>query len=240
MAETKTQYKYGACIGVAVVGLLLAAKLALAGPSYSRIPITSPPVHGYKEAIQTPIKPESQPVQATKYKITVTIVPEKAPADYSNVAVIVAHVPENAEVWFMDRETSTKGNVRYFVSPSLSSGNYTYSVRINWVEDGKKVTQTHAFRAQPGLVHCIFLTQANSVEANLAKLSPEDRKLANEQKLCAVQNANLLGEMEVPVKTMVNGQPVFLCCKGCEKKAQANPEQTLAKVKELKATNGPK
>lgn len=240
MPNTNTKYKCGACICVAAMGLLLVAKLALAGPSYSRIPIKSPPVHGYKESIQTPFNPESQPVQAKKYKITVTIVPEKAPEDYSNVAVMMAHVPENAEVWFMDRETTTTGNVRYFVSPTLSPGNYTYSVRINWVEDGNKVTQTHDFRAQPGLVHCIFLTQANSVEANLAKLSPEDRKLATGQKLCAVQNENLLGEMDVPAKIMVNGQPVFLCCRGCEKKAQANPEQTLAKVKELETANSPK
>jgi hypothetical protein len=28
---------------------------------------------------------------------------------------------------------------------------------------------------------------------------------------------------------------VFLCCKGCEKKALADPDRTLAKVKELKA-----
>ena len=34
---------------------------------------------------------------------------------------------------------------------------------------------------------------------------------------------------------MVNGQPVFICCKSCQKKALADADKTLAKVKELKA-----
>jgi hypothetical protein len=46
--------------------------------------------------------------------------------------------------------------------------------------------------------------------------------------------ANRLGSMDVPVKVMIEGQPVFLCCAGCEDKAKANPKQTLQKVEELK------
>jgi hypothetical protein len=34
---------------------------------------------------------------------------------------------------------------------------------------------------------------------------------------------------------MVKDQPVFLCCKGCRRKALADPDKTLAKVAELKA-----
>ena len=37
-----------------------------------------------------------------------------------------------------------------------------------------------------------------------------------------------------PVKVMVKDQPVFLCCKSCRKKALADPDKTLAKVKQLK------
>jgi hypothetical protein len=73
------------------------------------------------------------------------------------------------------------------------------------------------------------------VQATLAKLSPEDRKLAEAQKWCAVQTKNRLGSMDVPYKVMVKGQPVFLCCEGCEKKALADPDKTLASVEELKA-----
>jgi multidrug efflux pump subunit AcrA (membrane-fusion protein) len=73
------------------------------------------------------------------------------------------------------------------------------------------------------------------VKENLAKLSAEDRALAEGQKFCAVQNDTRLGEMGVPVKLMIKGQPVFICCKGCRKQAEADPAKTLAKVKELRA-----
>jgi hypothetical protein len=74
-----------------------------------------------------------------------------------------------------------------------------------------------------------------TIKANLAKLSPEDRKLAEEQKWCAIENESLLGAMGTPIKIMIKDQPVFLCCKGCVKSAKKDPDKTLEKVKELKA-----
>jgi hypothetical protein len=73
------------------------------------------------------------------------------------------------------------------------------------------------------------------IRTSLAALSPQDRKLAEEQKFCAVESENRLGVMGTPVKVIVNDQPVFLCCKGCRKKALADPEKTLARVRELKS-----
>jgi hypothetical protein len=75
------------------------------------------------------------------------------------------------------------------------------------------------------------------VASMLGQLSPEDRKLAESQKFCAVMTHERLGGMGVPLKLDVNGQTVFVCCKGCRGKAQKNPEQTLAKVAELKTQN---
>jgi hypothetical protein len=72
------------------------------------------------------------------------------------------------------------------------------------------------------------------IQANLAKLSPDDRALAEQQKFCAVNTDSRLGSMDEPVKVMVAGQPVFLCCGSCKKKALADPDKTLARVKELK------
>jgi hypothetical protein len=76
--------------------------------------------------------------------------------------------------------------------------------------------------------------QEAEIKAALAKLPEKDRKLAEEQKYCPVSEERL-GSMGAPVKIMVKDQAVFLCCKGCEKKALADPDKTLAKVKELKA-----
>ncbi len=71
-------------------------------------------------------------------------------------------------------------------------------------------------------------------KAAFAKLSDEDRPLAEAQGYCVV-TSEPLGSMGPPIKLVVNEQPVFVCCKGCEKKAKSNPDKTLAKVEELKA-----
>jgi hypothetical protein len=68
----------------------------------------------------------------------------------------------------------------------------------------------------------------------LARLSAEDRKTAEKQKFCPILSDNKLGAMGVPVKVMLENQPVFLCCEGCRKQAQEHPQETLAKVAKLK------
>jgi hypothetical protein len=77
------------------------------------------------------------------------------------------------------------------------------------------------------------------VRAALAKLSPEDRKLAEAQKYCAVEEDNRLGSMGTPVRVVIKGEPVFLCCKGCRKEAEKDPDATLAKVRQLRKKHGP-
>jgi hypothetical protein len=76
---------------------------------------------------------------------------------------------------------------------------------------------------------------ADEAAAERAKLAPDDRAAVDAQEWCAINTGERLGEMGPPVKLDVKGQPVFLCCKGCEKKALADPDATLAKVAELKA-----
>jgi Cu(I)/Ag(I) efflux system membrane fusion protein len=68
--------------------------------------------------------------------------------------------------------------------------------------------------------------------AQIQKLSPEDQKLAIKQVSCPV-TGEPLGSMGTPVKVIVQGQPVFLCCAGCEMEAQENAGETLKKVEKL-------
>ena len=77
------------------------------------------------------------------------------------------------------------------------------------------------------------------IKKNLAKLAPKDRKIAEQQKYCVEEQENRLGSMGVPFKVEIKGQPVFLCCRGCQKEAEADPDKTLAKVKELREKNAP-
>lgn len=75
------------------------------------------------------------------------------------------------------------------------------------------------------------------INTAFSKLSVADRQIAEAQHFCAVQDKNDLGSMGTPIKLMLEGQPVFLCCGGCKKSAMANPKATLATVAKLKAVN---
>ena len=71
------------------------------------------------------------------------------------------------------------------------------------------------------------------IKAERAKLSAEDQALVAAQEFCAISTGERLGAMGPPVKIIIKGQPVFLCCGGCEKSALRNPEKTLATLQRL-------
>lgn len=77
--------------------------------------------------------------------------------------------------------------------------------------------------------------KTDEVVAVRGKLAPADRALVEAQEWCVVSHDQRLGSMGPPMKLDIKGQPVFICCKGCKRKAEADPDKTLAKVEELKA-----
>jgi uncharacterized protein (TIGR03000 family) len=209
----------------------------------SSFPWNSPGYRGYNEPrYYQPILPTAPMAQPQQYEVYVNAVPMKNTED-PNAITLVAHVPENAQVWIGDKVTTSTGTLRLFQSPPVARGtSYSYPVRVAWVENGKLVSQTRDLSVKAGDVQCVYLVQAGSkldgeqgiVAANLSKLDPEDRKLAEAQGFCAVQSGVKLGAMGTPVKVMVKGQPVFLCCESCQDRAQSHAEHTIAKVEELK------
>ncbi|HBI46225.1 MAG TPA: hypothetical protein DDY78_25735, partial [Planctomycetales bacterium] len=180
-----------------------------------------------------------------KYALMISQVPSEAVSVEPDRIKLMAHVPKDARVWIEDAPTTSTGVERVYKSPPLVPGKeYSYTIRVAWPEDGHWVSKEAVAQVKPGQCHCFYLERAGTpvekdadIKANLAKLAPEDRKLAEEQKFCVVQSDTPLGAVGVPVKIMVKGQPVFLCCKTCVKEAQADPDKTLAKLKELKAKN---
>jgi hypothetical protein len=62
-----------------------------------------------------------------------------------------------------------------------------------------------------------------------AELSAADRVLAAQQKLCPV-TGQPLDSMGGPVKVIVAGRTVFLCCAGCEPALRKNPEKYFSKL----------
>ena len=78
------------------------------------------------------------------------------------------------------------------------------------------------------------------ITATLAALASADRALAERQRFCPVLAESRLGSMGKPVKLTLDGETVFLCCKGCEEAAKEDPQATLARVKALREAQRPK
>lgn len=76
------------------------------------------------------------------------------------------------------------------------------------------------------------------VKMALARLSPADRRLAEQQEYCPVMSHKKLGSMGIPVKVFVQGEPFFLCCSGCEDTVKRKPEETLSRARELRQGKG--
>ncbi len=70
---------------------------------------------------------------------------------------------------------------------------------------------------------------ADEVQVTLAKLSVEDRKLAETQKTCPV-GGGALGSMGVPPKVDIDGREVFVCCEGCIEELKENSDKYLAQL----------
>jgi len=62
-----------------------------------------------------------------------------------------------------------------------------------------------------------------------AKVTQADSTAVAVQKLCPVMNEPLMA-MGGPWKVYAKGQPVYVCCKGCIKKVEQNPDFYLAKA----------
>jgi uncharacterized protein (TIGR03000 family) len=196
------------------------------------------------EPANLPPSPTTPPAPQ-RYQTQIVFVPPAPAKDDPRRVLLIAHVPEHAQVWLMGRRMRQKGTMRQYLSPPLNPGkHYTYQARVRWVEDGRWVEEQVKVHVQAGESHCLDVQSVAgkhgreaTIKASLAKLSPEDRELARAQRFCAVQEHNRLGSMGKPVKVMVSGKAVFVCCKGCVEKAKGNPKRTLGKVKELKAGN---
>jgi membrane fusion protein, copper/silver efflux system len=83
----------------------------------------------------------------------------------------------------------------------------------------------------PAVVHQHGEAKGAEVRDALAKLSSDERASAERQKVCPITGM-ALGSMGRPVKLLLKGQTVWLCCAGCEVEASEKPTQTLEKVKQ--------
>lgn len=97
----------------------------------------------------------------------------------------------------------------------IRDGQMTVAVRIEQGEAGG--TDPVQFR-QP------FALSKFRPEVSLAELTKADAPGIARQKVCPVMRIPL-GEHGEPIKMLVDGQPLYLCCKGCVGRVQRNPAQ---------------
>jgi hypothetical protein len=67
------------------------------------------------------------------------------------------------------------------------------------------------------------------LNVSVAQLAEADRNWIARQQVCPVMGTKL-GSHGMPVKMLVGDQPLYLCCKGCIRKVEADPQTYLAKV----------
>ena len=81
------------------------------------------------------------------------------------------------------------------------------------------------------LIYAAEKAPANKkLPVKVVKIGPEDKAGIERQKVCPVSGEKL-DSMGGPIKVLVGDQPVYLCCKGCLKKVEKDPETYLRKAK---------
>lgn len=67
------------------------------------------------------------------------------------------------------------------------------------------------------------------LNVSVAQLTEGDRAGVARQQVCPVMGTKL-GSHGTPIKMLVGDQPLYLCCKGCIRKLEADPQTYLAKI----------
>ncbi len=76
------------------------------------------------------------------------------------------------------------------------------------------------------------------IRESLARLGPEDRRLAEQQRYCPIMSEVRLGQMGTPLEVEVKGKKVFVCCQNCAQVARDDPEQVAQQIRELEQRTG--
>ena len=109
---------------------------------------------------------------------------------------------------------------------------------VRGLAPGDRVVTAGAFlldaetRLNPALAASYFGAGSRPSRPTLAPPAPassDDEKLIARQKICPVTDEPL-GSMGRPVKLIVDGRPVFICCKGCEGELRSDAKKYMAKV----------
>jgi uncharacterized protein (TIGR02231 family) len=139
--------------------------------------------------------------------------------------------PNNLLRWDVDLDAGMSGKKALEI---------TYDFKLEHARDmaiasfqTSALAQSENFSPAVEALPALSVEDAAKMKINLAKLSPEDRKLVEQQVLCVIDQESVLGVNGPPLKLMIKDRPVFFCCKGCMAEARAHPDQTLVALDKL-------
>ncbi len=133
-----------------------------------------------------------------------------------------------------NEQRATRVALRYVAQRAGAQGYLSAPVDLRRVKDGDlRATIKLAnlpLQNRPGITftQAVVLSKAKP-QVTLAALDQSDQAGIAGQRVCPVTGA-ALDSMGGPVKVLVGGQPLYLCCKGCLGKVQSAPEAYLRKA----------
>lgn len=131
-------------------------------------------------------------------------------------------------------ERQTRLALRYITPPAGQQGYLSAPVDLSRVKDGdfaatiKLANLPRENRPGTSFTQPVVLSKGKP-QVTLATVDETDQAGIARQRVCPV-TGEPLDSMGGPVKVLVGGQPVYLCCKGCLGKVKTDPEGILRKV----------
>lgn len=167
-------------------------------------------------------------------------------ADNDSIGVnLIKTTPELSKDSLYQREQRSGNLLRWDITADANSHgekatpiNFEFRLELDRnMTIGGFQTASAGGAGSPTLVHAplpaISAADQIKIRAAMEKLSPEDRKIAEAQVYCAIDHESALGTMGPILKVMAKGQPVFVCCKGCENEVKAHPDDALLQLQRL-------
>ncbi len=153
---------------------------------------------------------------------------EQKPLDVSRLkAGATFYHPSNPKPWFTRELQATA------TSPGQPASSLGLKVDLSKVppKDAKVTFQVSGLPdpAEPAATFTVPFALAPVVEGELTatKAKRADQAAINALKICPVSHEEL-GSMGTPLKVSRGGRSTIICCKGCLKELQANPEKFLS------------
>ncbi|MGO8899920.1 MAG: hypothetical protein ACLQU5_16440 [Isosphaeraceae bacterium] len=206
-----------------ILGGALALVLGLAGPSVAQESHDhAAATHGGAQA-QTKHYHFDATFSTTGLKLTVHG-PDHKSVDVSGLsAKATFYHPNTARPWFTRAlRPSAAGQDRIPTSLELAMNLSKVPAK-----EAKVVFQVSGLPdpGEPTATFTVPFTLGDDGSITVGKVTKADEKAIAAQRVCPVSGEELGGEMGPPVKVTRGDSAIFLCCKNCLKKVQADPDK---------------